>query len=112
MFSFLLVSIVPYLNIVVTIGVLIHFHFHAIRFRIWIQLLFEVMASATTGLQANQDPFRASVSVHGPLRLHFEPLKLLNFDFLMRIRIQHFTLMTIRIQLPKIMQIRIRNPYK
>ncbi len=40
-------------------------------------------------------------------RLHFEPLKLLNFE-LMRIRIQLFTLLRIRIQLPKMIQ--IRNP--
>ncbi len=41
-------------------------------------------------------------------KLHFEPIKLLNFD-LIQIRIQLCTLMRIRIQLPKIM--RIRNPF-
>jgi hypothetical protein len=49
------------------------------------------------------------VSVQVPPRLHFESLKLLNFD-LMRIRIQLFTLVRIRIQLPKIMRIRTYNP--
>jgi hypothetical protein len=43
------------------------------------------------------------MSVQGPPRLHFEPLKLLNFD-LMRIRAQLLTLMRIRIQLPKLMR--------
>jgi hypothetical protein len=56
------------------------------------------------------------VSVNGPPYLHFEPLKLLNFDFnadldphqlfpLMWIRIQLVSLMHIRIQLPKIRRI-------
>jgi hypothetical protein len=46
----------------------------------------------------------SNVSVPGPLRHHFEPLKLLNFDF-KRIQIQHLYLMRFRIQLPKIMRI-------
>jgi hypothetical protein len=51
---------------------------------------------------------RASiVSVHGPPRLHFEPLKLLNFLNLFQIRIQLCTLMRIRIKFPKKMRIRI-----
>ncbi len=43
--------------------------------------------------------------VLGPPRLHFEPLKLLNFE-LKRIRTQLFTLLRIWIQLPKMIQIR------
>ncbi len=49
--------------------------------RIWILLVIK----ATTGLKTPQGSISSLsasiVSVHGPLWLHFEPLKLQNFDF-------------------------------
>jgi hypothetical protein len=66
--------------------------------------------SAITGLQILHDftlNLHASIlSIHGPPRIHFQPLK----ASLMRFRIQLFILMCIWIQLSKSMRIWIRNP--
>jgi len=49
----------------------------------WIRILLLIKAAA--GLKTPQGPnlnlYTSIVSVHGPLWLHFEPLKLQNFDF-------------------------------
>jgi hypothetical protein len=81
--------------------------------RIWLLLLMKVMgicdhwSTDPPGLHLSLPA--SIVSVHGPTRLYFEPLKLLKFYFI-RIPIQFFTIMRIRIKLRKIMRIRIRNP--
>ncbi len=68
--------------------------FTLIRIRIRILLLIRWCESATTGQQALQAPgpilslHTFIVSVNGPPWLHFESLKLLNFDSKMQIRIQ------------------------
>jgi hypothetical protein len=52
------------------------------------------------------------VSIHGPPRLYFEPVKLLTFVFKVDPvpDLTFDSLMRIRIQLPKLMRIRIHNP--
>jgi hypothetical protein len=52
--------------------------------------------------------YASIVSVYGPGRLHFKPLKIRLSSI--RIRIRLFTLMRIRIQLPKMVWIQICDP--
>jgi hypothetical protein len=90
------------------------------RIRIWMLLLVKVMSICN---HRSYIPFGLHYEPHlrafpegviCPPRLQFEPLKLLNFDFLRtRIRIQLFTLMLIRIQFKEkcaSIRVRIYNP--